>query len=131
MKRQPRFFIPVIISSMLGTDEGPLLLNRYQLLEQIGSGGMAEIYRAHDNMLDRSVAIKVLRENFSNNPEFENQFRNEARAAANLSHPNIVTVYDFGNDNGQLFIVMELIPGTDLKTMLRQRGRFTVATCIP
>ncbi|HEY9152879.1 MAG TPA: protein kinase [Anaerolineales bacterium] len=116
---------------MLETDEGHLLLNRYQLLEQFASGGMAEIYRARDLMLERYVAIKVLRDDHSKNPEFENQFRNEARAAANLSHPNIVTVYDFGNDNGQLFIVMELIPGTDLKSLLRQRGRFTVAECIP
>jgi eukaryotic-like serine/threonine-protein kinase len=116
---------------MLENNEGHLLLNRYQLLEQIGSGGMAEIYRARDIMLDRYVAIKVLREDHSRNPEFENQFRNEARAAANLSHPNIVTVYDFGNDNDQLFIVMELVPGTDLKSLLRQRGRFTVEECIP
>ena len=113
------------------TNEGHLLLNRYQLLEQFASGGMAEIYRARDIMLDRYVAIKVLREDHSKNPEFENQFRNEARAAANLSHPNIVTVYDFGNDNGQLFIVMELVPGKDLKSLLRQRGRFTVEECIP
>ena len=85
----------------------------------------------HDLMLDRYVAIKILRDDHSKNPEFENQFRNEARAAANLSHPNIVTVYDFGNDNGQLFIVMELVPGKDLKSLLRQRGRFTVDECIP
>jgi serine/threonine-protein kinase len=111
--------------------ESHLLLNRYQLLEQIGSGGTAEIYRGLDLMLDRHVAIKILREDYSKNPEFEEQFRNEARAAGNLSHPNIVTVYDFGNDNGQLFIVMELVPGTNLKTMLRQRGRFTVNECIP
>ena len=113
------------------TNEGHLLLNRYQLLEQFASGGMAEIYRARDLMLDRYVAIKVLREDHSNNPDFENQFRNEARSAANLSHPNIVTVYDFGNDQGQLFIVMELVPGKDLKSLLRQRGRFTVEECIP
>ncbi|HUH97655.1 MAG TPA: protein kinase [Anaerolineales bacterium] len=113
------------------TGEGHLLLNRYQLLEQFASGGMAEIYRARDLMLGRYVAIKVLREDHSKNPEFENQFRNEARSAANLSHPNIVTVYDFGNDNGQLFIVMELVPGKDLKSLLRQRGRFTVEECIP
>jgi serine/threonine-protein kinase len=111
--------------------ESHLLLNRYQLLEQIGSGGTAEIYRGRDLMLDRHVAIKILREDYSKNPEFESQFRNEARAAGNLSHPNIVTVYDFGNDNGQLFIVMELVPGTNLKSMLRQRGRFTVDECIP
>lgn len=111
--------------------EGRLLLNHYQLLERFASGGMAEIYRARDIVLDRYVAIKVLREDHSKNPEFENQFRNEARSAANLSHPNIVTVYDFGNDHDQLFIVMELVPGKDLKSLLRQRGRFTVEECIP
>jgi len=121
----------VIISTMPETNEGHQLLNRYQLLEQFGSGGMAEIYRARDLMLDRYVAIKVLREDHSRNPEFERQFRNEARSAANLTHPNIVTVYDFGNDHGQLFIVMELVPGKDLKSLLRQRGRFTVAECLP
>ena len=120
-----------IILFMPETVEGHLLLNRYQLLEQFASGGMAEIYRARDLMLDRYVAIKMLREDHSNNPDFENQFRNEARSAANLSHPNIVTVYDFGNDQGQLFIVMELVPGKDLKSLLRQRGRFTVEECIP
>ena len=116
---------------MSETEQGHLLLNRYQLLEQFASGGMAEIYRARDLMLSRTVAIKVLREDHTKNPDFENQFRNEARSAANLSHPNIVTVYDFGNDNGQLFLVMELVPGKDLKSLLRQRGRFTVEECIP
>ena len=116
---------------MPDADQGHLLLNRYQLLEQFASGGMAELYRGRDLMLDRYVAIKVLREDHSRNPEFEQQFRNEARSAANLSHPNIVTVYDFGNDQGQLFIVMELVPGHDLKSLLRQRGRFTVEECIP
>jgi serine/threonine-protein kinase len=111
--------------------EGDLLNQRYQLLERIGSGGMAEVYRARDLMLERSVAIKVLRADYSSDREFQERFRQEARAAANLSHPNIVTVHDFGLDNGQLFIVMEHIPGTDLKTLLRRRGRFTVEEAIP
>jgi serine/threonine-protein kinase len=123
--------IPVIIPSMPQIGEGHLLLNRYQLLEHFGSGGMARIFRARDQMLDRYVAIKILRDDYSKDPDFEEQFRNEARSAANLSHPNIVIVYDFGNDNGQLFIVMELVPGTDLKSLLRQRGRFTVEAGIP
>ncbi len=113
------------------SDEVHVLSNRYQLLEKFASGGMARIYRARDLMLDRQVAIKVLRDDYSQNAEFEGQFRNEARAAANLSHPNIVTVYDFGNDDGQLFIVMELVPGTDMKSLLRRRGRFTVGEGIP
>jgi len=116
---------------MAEKEEGRLLNNRYQLLERFGSGGMADVYRARDQMLDRYVAIKVLREDYSQNADFVQRFRQEARAAANLSHPNIVTVHDFGLDQGQLFIVMELVPGTDMKSLLRQRGRFTVEQAIP
>lgn len=112
-------------------NEGMLLNNRYQLLERLGSGGMSDVFRARDLMLERSVAIKVLHERYSNDSSFQQRFRQEARAAANLSHPNIVTVHDFGLDHGQLFIVMEHIPGKDLKTLLRQRGRFSVEDAIP
>jgi serine/threonine protein kinase len=118
----------IIISAM---QEGTLLNNRYQLLQRVGTGGMAEVFRARDSMLERYVAIKVLRAEYTENKSFQERFRQEARAAANLSHPNIVTVHDFGLDRGQLFIVMEHVPGTDLKTMLRQRGRFTVEETIP
>jgi len=111
--------------------DGVLLNNRYQLLETLGSGGMAVVYRARDQMLERYVAIKVLREDYSRHDAFQEQFRQEARAAANLSHPNIVTVHDFGFDQGQLFLVMELVPGTDLKSMIRQRGRIPVDQAIP
>jgi serine/threonine protein kinase len=116
---------------MAEKDEGRLLNNRYQLLERFGSGGMANVYRARDILLDRYVAIKVLRDDHPRNPGFDEQFRHEARSAANLSHPNIVTVYDFGFDNGSPFIVMELVPGTDLKSLLRKRGRYTVEEGIP
>ncbi len=111
--------------------EGRLLNNRYQLLERFASGGMAIVYRARDTLLDRYVAIKVLRDEEGRNANFDLQFRREARAAANLSHPNIVTVYDFGIDSDQPFIVMELVPGTDLKSLLRKRGRFSVEQGIP
>lgn len=111
--------------------EGALLNDRYQLLEKLGSGGMADVYRARDLMLDRYVAIKVLRKDFSTNPEFQNQFRLEARAAANLSHPNIVTVHDFGFADNLLYIVMEYIPGKDLKQLIRDLGRFSVQDGIP
>ncbi|RPJ28236.1 MAG: serine/threonine protein kinase [Chloroflexi bacterium] len=117
--------------NLFAMNEGTLLNNRYQLLEQLGSGGMSNVYRARDLMLERSVAIKVLHEQYSNDSGFQQRFRQEARAAANLSHPNIVTVHDFGLDHGQLFIVMEYIPGKDLKTLLRQRGRFSVEEAIP
>jgi serine/threonine-protein kinase len=116
---------------MIQANEGRMLNGRYQLLEQFGSGGMANIFRARDTTLDRYVAIKVLRDDKGRNPDFDQQFLIEARAAANLSHPNIVTVYDFGIDNGQPFIVMELVPGTDLKSLLRKRGRFAVEDGIP
>ena len=112
-------------------DEGALLNNRYQLLERIGTGGMADVFRARDLMLERSVAIKILHETYSDDQSFQDRFKQEARAAANLSHPNIVTVHDFGFDHGQLFIVMEHIPGKDLKTILRQRGRYSVEEAIP
>jgi serine/threonine-protein kinase len=106
--------------------EPVILNNRYQLKERLGSGGMAMVYRAHDLTLERTVAIKILRKNYSANPEFRERFHQEAKAAANLSHPNIVTVHDFGLYASQLFIVMEYVPGTDLKTILKQRGSLRV-----
>lgn len=111
--------------------EPDTLNNRYQLLEAIGKGGMAQVFRARDLMLDRDVAIKVLRPDFSSDPEFQARFRQEARAAANLSHPNIVTVHDFGFDQGQLFLVMEHVPGTNLKTMIENLGRLNPNDAIP
>lgn len=112
-------------------DEGILLNDRYQLIDKLGSGGMADVFRARDLMLDRYVAIKVLRKDYSINPEFQNHFKMEARSAANLSHPNIVTVHDFGFADNMLFIVMEFIPGKDLKQLIRERGRFNLEQGIP
>jgi eukaryotic-like serine/threonine-protein kinase len=109
----------------------PILSNRYQLLQTLGSGGTAVVYRARDLMLERQVAIKVLRPDFGKDDTFRERFRQEARAAANISHPNIVTVHDFGLDNDRLFIVMEFVPGTDLKTMMRQHGTFSLEEAIP
>lgn len=106
--------------------EAVILNNRYKLIERLGSGGMAMVYRAHDLTLERTVAIKILRKNYSANPEFRERFHQEAKAAANLSHPNIVTVHDFGLYASQLFIVMEYVPGTDLKSVLKQRRRLGV-----
>jgi serine/threonine-protein kinase len=108
----------------------PLLNNRYQLEELQGSGGMATVYRARDLMLERMVAVKILRQDFSTDAEFRERFRLEAKSAANLSHANIVTVHDFGLDANQLFIVMEYVPGTDLKTILQQRGRLPVEEAV-
>lgn len=108
----------------------PMLSNRYKLLETVGAGGMAVVYRAQDMMLERPVSIKLLRQDYSGNQAFRQQFRLEAKAAANLSHPNIVTVHDFGFDSGRLFIVMEFVPGKNLKTLLRERGQFPVAEAV-
>ncbi|MCS6906567.1 MAG: protein kinase [Anaerolineales bacterium] len=103
-----------------------ILSERYQLLERLGIGGMAIVYRAYDQRLERYVAIKLLRETYSSDSAFRERFHQEARAAANLSHPNIVTVHDFGYDKGQLYIVMEYVPGTDLKSYLKGKGHFSV-----
>ncbi len=107
------------------------LNNRYQILEPLGAGGMAQVYRARDLMLERFVALKVLRADYSADADFQIRFRQEAKAAANLSHPNIVTVHDFGFDQGQLFIVMEFVPGANLKTMVENLGKFSLEDAIP
>ncbi|NJN43405.1 MAG: serine/threonine protein kinase [Anaerolineae bacterium] len=113
------------------TQNPALLNNRYALQKRIGKGGMAVVYEARDLMLERTVAIKILRETFSKDPAFRERFRQEAKAAANLAHPNIVTIHDFGFDAGRLFIIMEHIPGTDLKSIIEERGRFSVNEAIP
>ncbi len=107
-----------------------ILGNRYKLLQTIGTGGMAMVYRAQDLMLERPVAIKILRQDFSTNESFRERFRLEARAAANLSHPNIVTVHDFGYDEEHLYLVMEYVPGTDLKTIIRERGSLPISEAV-
>lgn len=105
----------------------PQILNqRYRLEEMLGSGGMAVVYRAVDLMLERPVAVKILRQNFTDDDEFRERFRQEARAAANLSHPNIVTVHDFGISEGHPFIVMEFVPGQHLKRIIQQQTRLSV-----
>jgi len=107
-------------------DERTLLNNRYKLLQPLGSGGMAVIYKALDQMLERIVAVKILREDYASDLGFVERFKQEAKAAANLSHPNIVTVHDFGADENRVFIVIEFINGTDLKSLIRERGRFSI-----
>lgn len=96
-----------------------LYSNRYQLTHLIARGGMAMVYRAQDTLLNRAVALKILYPELSEDPLFVERFRREAQAAANLSHPNIVPVFDWGEDRGTYFIVMELIEGTSLADMLR------------
>ncbi len=99
-----------------------VLGDRYQLQDPIGRGGMATIYRARDRRMDRVVAVKVLREVYSTDPKFVRRFQVEAKAASALQHPNIVQVYDYGQTDGNYYIVMELVEGTDLRRYLHSRG---------
>jgi eukaryotic-like serine/threonine-protein kinase len=103
-----------------------VLNNRYKLLHSLGQGGMALVFEAYDQLLERPVAIKLLRKDFSGIPGFRERFLQEARSAANLTHPNIVTVYDFGIDSGEIYIVMELAKGSDLKFTIQSDGPFSI-----
>ena len=104
------------------TEIGSTLGGRYRLLELLGQGGMATIYRARDAQLERDVAVKLLRPEFGKDPDFLARFRDEARSAASLNHPNIVAVFDFGEDASGPYIVMELVDGQDLGAILRENG---------
>ena len=101
---------------------GTVLGGRYRLVELLGQGGMATIYRAHDSQLDRDVAVKLLRPEYGRDPDFGSRFRQEAKNAASLNHPNIVSVYDYGQDEAGPFIVMEVVEGEDLATIIRRSG---------
>ncbi len=105
--------------------DGQLLNNRYRLIARVASGGMAIVYKAQDTMLGRIVALKILRESFAEDPSFQARFQREAQAVANLSHPNIVTVHDFGLDGDKHYIVMEYVEGSDLKQLIRQEAPFS------
>ena len=105
---------------------GDFLQNRYEIINCIGSGGMADVFRARDHKLNRFVAIKVLKAEFRSDKEFVSKFRVEAQAAAGLAHPNIVNVYDVGDENGVYFIVMELVEGITLKTYILSKGNLSV-----
>lgn len=104
---------------------GKLLDNRYEMLEVRGVGGMAVVYKARDRVLDRFVAIKIMKEEFANDEEFRRRFHNESQAVAKLSHNNIVSVYDVSQGSGVQYIVMELIDGITLKDYLVQKGRLS------
>ena len=103
---------------------------RYQITHLIARGGMAIVYRAHDQLLNRSVALKVLYPELSNDPTFVERFRREAQAAANLSHPNIVPVFDWGEERGTYFIVMELIDGVSLAGKLHEVGTLSATEAV-
>ncbi len=110
--------------------KGQKISDRYQIIKSIGEGGMANVYLAYDTILDRNVAVKVLRGDLSNDEKFVRRFQREALAASSLTHPNIVEVYDVGEDNGEYYIVMEYIEGKHLKNLLKKRGKLTLSEAV-
>lgn len=110
--------------------KGQKINDRYEIIKSIGEGGMANVYLANDTILDRKVAIKVLRGDLENNEKFIRRFQREAKSVSDLSHPNIVEVYDVGEEEGQHYIVMEYIDGRTLKQLVQKRGALTVAEVV-
>ena len=104
---------------------GMMIGDRYEVLEKIGTGGMSDVYKAKCHKLNRFVAIKVLKQEFSENANFVSKFRTEAQAAAGLMHPNIVNVYDVGEEDGIYYIVMELVEGITLKKYIEKKARLS------
>ncbi len=109
---------------------GMLISDRYEIVDKVGTGGMADVYKAKDQRLSRFVAIKVLKTEYSSDKSFVNKFRGEAQSAAGLSHPNIVNVYDVGDDSGLHFIVMELVEGITLKRFIERKGKLEVKEAV-
>ena len=106
--------------------KGQKISDRYQIIKSIGEGGMVNVYLAYDTILDRNVAVKVLRGDLATDEKFVRRFQREALSASSLSNPNIVEVYDVGEDNGEYYIVMEYVEGKHLKNLLKKRGKLTV-----
>lgn len=111
-------------------EKGQMINDRYEIIKSIGEGGMANVYLAYDTILDRRVAIKVLRGDLSNDEKFVRRFQREALSASSLSHPNIVEMYDVGEYNGIYYIVMEYIEGKTLKQLIKKRGALTLSEAI-
>ena len=101
---------------------GKILAGRYEIIEKVGEGGMAYVFKARDNLLNRYVAVKILKEEFSKDEVFVKRFRTEAQSAASLIHPNIVSVFDVGEDKGISYIVMELLESKTLKDYIQEKG---------
>ena len=110
--------------------KGQKINDRYEIVKSIGEGGMANVYLANDTILDRKVAVKVLRGDLSSDDKFIRRFQREALSVSNLSHPNIVEVYDVGEEDGQHYIVMEYIEGKTLKQLLKKRDSLTLTEVI-
>ena len=110
--------------------KGQKISDRYQIIKSIGEGGMANVYLAYDTILDRNVAVKLLRGDLASDEKFVHRFQREALSASSLNHPNIVEVYDVGEDNGEYYIVMEYIEGKHLKDLIKRRGKLTSSEVI-
>ena len=110
--------------------KGAKINDRYAIIRTIGEGGMANVYLAYDTILDRNVAVKVLRGDLANDEKFVRRFQREALSASSLNHPNIVEMYDVGEDDGQYYIVMEYVEGKTLKQLLKRRGSLTITEVI-
>ena len=110
--------------------KGQKISDRYQIIKAIGEGGMANVYLAYDTILDRDVAVKVLRGDLANDEKFVRRFQREALSASSLTHPNIVEVYDVGEDHGMYYIVMEYVEGRHLKDLIKKRGKLTTSEVI-
>lgn len=111
-------------------EKGQKINDRYEIIKNIGEGGMANVYLAYDTILDRKVAIKVLRGDLSNDEKFVRRFQREALSASSLSHPSVVEIYDVGEDNGTFYIVMEYVEGKTLKQLIKKRGSLTLSESI-
>ncbi len=111
-------------------NKGTKINDRYEIIKPIGEGGMANVYLAYDVILNRNVAIKVLRGDLANDEKFVRRFQREALQASSLSHPNIVEMYDVGEDKGVYYIVMEYVDGKTLKQLIKKRGALTISECI-
>ena len=109
----------------MSVKDGIILGKRYEVLSKVGAGGMADVYKGRDRMLNRYVAIKVLKKEYKEDENFVRKFRSEAQAAAGLIHPNIVNVYDVGEDRGLYYMVMELVEGITLKDYIERKGRLS------
>lgn len=110
--------------------KGQKINDRYQIIRSIGEGGMANVYLAHDTILDRDVAVKILRGDLAGDEKFVRRFQREAISASSLNHPNIVEMYDVGEDDGKYFIVMEYVEGKTLKSLIKRRGALTLPEVI-
>lgn len=109
---------------------GTMIGNRYEVVEKVGTGGMADVYRAMDHRLNRYVAVKILKNEYSEDTKFVTKFRQEAQAVACLSHPNVVAVYDVGEEQGMHFIVMEFVEGITLKSYIEKKGKLSVREAV-